>query len=330
MGFLYYLWSILLKLILVTLETVIRKARLARIRIAKASSGAAFVSKKKAAEARLAAQESGLQLDDNYKEEDIFELQHHHLLRCLEKTTVRVFHKIIKVLKSVHYTNCTNTIVSHYKFQGAKYTKISGKLARTLLPSIMSKLGTRVAINQLAFEMLENSHVLSVIKYTERVFKVLNKYRPVTQYPKTLCFYNSSTRSLLKMVKLHCNLSAVDLTVDFCKWRRYKKRESDDGNDPNKMDLEESDGTQPGLQYKHSHDVDPSDSIGRTVRQSSKTSHGLDHKHHQITPFFGPLEGKGHSESQGIKELTPMRQGISCPQFGTRWSTSSESTVSPT
>nr|KAF7425576.1 hypothetical protein H0235_008014 [Vespula pensylvanica] len=63
------------------------KARLARIRIAKASSGAAFVSKKKAAEARLAAQESGLQLDENYKEEDIFELQHHHLLRCLEKTT---------------------------------------------------------------------------------------------------------------------------------------------------------------------------------------------------------------------------------------------------
>lgn len=65
-----------------------QKARLARIRIAKASSGAAFVSKKKAAEARLAAQESGLQLDENYKEEDIFELQHHHLLRCLEKTTV--------------------------------------------------------------------------------------------------------------------------------------------------------------------------------------------------------------------------------------------------
>ncbi|KYN20290.1 Potassium voltage-gated channel protein Shal [Trachymyrmex cornetzi] len=67
------------------------KARLARIRIAKASSGAAFVSKKKAAEARLAAQESGLQLEEFYKEEDIFELQHHHLLRCLEKTTDREF-----------------------------------------------------------------------------------------------------------------------------------------------------------------------------------------------------------------------------------------------
>lgn len=64
-----------------------QKARLARIRIAKASSGAAFVSKKKAVEARLAAQESGLEIDDG-KDEDIFELQHHHLLRCLEKTTV--------------------------------------------------------------------------------------------------------------------------------------------------------------------------------------------------------------------------------------------------
>lgn len=66
---------------------LLQKARLARIHIAKASSGAAFVSKKKAAEARLAAQESGLELEDN-RDEDLFELQHHHLLRCLEKTTV--------------------------------------------------------------------------------------------------------------------------------------------------------------------------------------------------------------------------------------------------
>lgn len=70
------------------LFSMLQKARLARIRIAKASSGAAFVNKKKAAEARLAAQESGLQMEEFYKEEDIFELQHHHLLRCLEKTTV--------------------------------------------------------------------------------------------------------------------------------------------------------------------------------------------------------------------------------------------------
>lgn len=65
-----------------------QKARLARIRIAKASSGAAFINKKRAAEARLAAQESGIELDDSYNDDDIFELQHHHLLRCLEKATV--------------------------------------------------------------------------------------------------------------------------------------------------------------------------------------------------------------------------------------------------
>jgi potassium voltage-gated channel Shal-related subfamily D protein len=63
-----------------------KKARMARIRIAKATSGAAFVNKKKATEERLAAVESGLELDEG--PEDIFELQHHHLLRCLEKTTV--------------------------------------------------------------------------------------------------------------------------------------------------------------------------------------------------------------------------------------------------
>lgn len=46
------------------------------------------MAKKRAAEARLAAQEAGIHLDDEVNE-NIFELQHHHLLRCLEKTTVR-------------------------------------------------------------------------------------------------------------------------------------------------------------------------------------------------------------------------------------------------
>ncbi|XP_055952804.1 potassium voltage-gated channel protein Shal-like isoform X2 [Argiope bruennichi] len=66
-----------------------KKARMARIRIAKATTGAAFVSKKKAVEARIAARESGQEVEDF--QEDIFELQHHHLLRCLEKTTDREF-----------------------------------------------------------------------------------------------------------------------------------------------------------------------------------------------------------------------------------------------
>ncbi|XP_071083334.1 potassium voltage-gated channel protein Shal-like isoform X3 [Haliotis cracherodii] len=64
-----------------------KKARLARIRMAKNASGAAFLNSKKRAEEILIARESGLELDE-YKE-DIFEMQHHHLLSCLEKTTGR-------------------------------------------------------------------------------------------------------------------------------------------------------------------------------------------------------------------------------------------------
>jgi hypothetical protein len=70
-------------------QPFLQKARLARIQIAKATSGAAFVSKKKAVEARIAAMAAGLPVDDNGRE-DIFEIQHHHLLRCLEKTTVKL------------------------------------------------------------------------------------------------------------------------------------------------------------------------------------------------------------------------------------------------
>lgn len=80
-----------------------QKARLARIRIAKASSGAAFLNKKRAAEARLAAQESGIDMDDSYNDEDIFELQHHHLLQCLEKTTVRMRNFHLKALTLTKY-----------------------------------------------------------------------------------------------------------------------------------------------------------------------------------------------------------------------------------
>ncbi|KOX70611.1 Histone-lysine N-methyltransferase SETMAR, partial [Melipona quadrifasciata] len=48
-------------------------------------------------------------------------------------------------------------------------------------------------------------------------------------------------------------------------------------------------GTQPRLQYKHSHDVDPGYSIGRAMRQSSKASHGPDHRQH---PLSDSLRGK--------------------------------------
>lgn len=78
-----------------------QKARMARIRIAKATSGAAFLSKKKETEARLLAAEQEQQNGGDDGEggagtghastshgDDIFELQHHHLLQCLERTTV--------------------------------------------------------------------------------------------------------------------------------------------------------------------------------------------------------------------------------------------------
>ena len=68
----------------------LQKARLARIQIAKATSGAAFVSKKKAAEAKMAERAASGGANVNNEKEDIFEMQHHHLLRCLEKTTVRI------------------------------------------------------------------------------------------------------------------------------------------------------------------------------------------------------------------------------------------------
>lgn len=68
-----------------------KQARTARIRIAKATSGAAFVNKKKSTEERLLAIEKGTIDPADQGSEDIFELQHHHLLRCLEKTTDREF-----------------------------------------------------------------------------------------------------------------------------------------------------------------------------------------------------------------------------------------------
>ncbi|KAK6016623.1 hypothetical protein OSTOST_17892, partial [Ostertagia ostertagi] len=65
-----------------------KKARLARIRIVKNASGQALFNKKKAHEARMKAFEQGLLSFDALRDEDIFEIQHHHLLQCLEKATV--------------------------------------------------------------------------------------------------------------------------------------------------------------------------------------------------------------------------------------------------
>ena len=55
--------------------------------MAKNASSAGFISAKKRAEEMMMATHAGVDLDGNHKE-DIFEMQHHHLLSCLEKTTV--------------------------------------------------------------------------------------------------------------------------------------------------------------------------------------------------------------------------------------------------
>lgn len=61
---------------------------MARIRIVKNASGQALFSKKKAHEARVQAFEQGILSLESLKDEDIFEIQHHHLLQCLERATV--------------------------------------------------------------------------------------------------------------------------------------------------------------------------------------------------------------------------------------------------
>lgn len=67
---------------------VFQKARLTRIKLVKNASGQALFSKKKAHEARVEAFEKGVLSFEALKEEDIFEIQHHHLLQCLERATV--------------------------------------------------------------------------------------------------------------------------------------------------------------------------------------------------------------------------------------------------
>ena len=74
-----------------------QKARLARIHMAKNASGAAFLQAKKKVEERIMARQQGHATDDGFDEkDDTFDLQHHHLLTCLEKTTVSNNKKLVE------------------------------------------------------------------------------------------------------------------------------------------------------------------------------------------------------------------------------------------
>ena len=65
-----------------------QKTRLARIHAAKALANKTFLRGKQKAEALLLARESGLDSTEDLNDVDVFQLQHHHLLTCLERTTV--------------------------------------------------------------------------------------------------------------------------------------------------------------------------------------------------------------------------------------------------
>jgi len=66
----------------------VQKTRLARIHSAKVLANKTFLRGKQKAEAILLARESGLDNTEDLNDVDVFQLQHHHLLTCLERTTV--------------------------------------------------------------------------------------------------------------------------------------------------------------------------------------------------------------------------------------------------
>lgn len=126
----------MLILILYACVTFFQKARLARIRMAKNASGNAFLNSKKKLEERMLARESGLELEDDYKDEDLFELQHHHLLTCLEKTTVSKGFRPSQV-QTVKGSGCQGFMLSGiqairdsdcqgFRLSGVQAVKVSG------------------------------------------------------------------------------------------------------------------------------------------------------------------------------------------------------------
>jgi len=68
----------------------LQKARQARIQMTKTASRKTFLANKRRFEARLQMMQDGDEaIDaDSCTGEDVFQLQHHHLLACLERTTV--------------------------------------------------------------------------------------------------------------------------------------------------------------------------------------------------------------------------------------------------
>lgn len=85
--------------------------------MAKNASGAAFISSKKRHEEHMLARESGLELDDYARGQDVLQLQHHHLLSCLEQTTVSVPPCMTPLSRPLIYTLPFNTSSHEWCFR---------------------------------------------------------------------------------------------------------------------------------------------------------------------------------------------------------------------
>ena len=86
-------------------RTRVQKVRQARIQMVKIASRNAFLANKRKFEARLQQLQNEQRHDDDassYSGEDVFQLQHHHLLACLEHTTV-VYVLLVSYRKGVLY-----------------------------------------------------------------------------------------------------------------------------------------------------------------------------------------------------------------------------------
>lgn len=86
----------------------VQKTRLARIHAAKVLANKTFLRGKQKAEAILLARESGLDNTEDLNDVDVFQLQHHHLLTCLERTTVSLVVSSIHHLCLLMYTSVYN------------------------------------------------------------------------------------------------------------------------------------------------------------------------------------------------------------------------------
>lgn len=66
----------------------------------------AFVDSKRTLEMKMIALQSGLRLTSEFNDKDLFQLQHHHLLDCLEKTTVNCLNFLSELVILFYLLSC--------------------------------------------------------------------------------------------------------------------------------------------------------------------------------------------------------------------------------